>query len=87
PLIEQALGDLLNIDIQNFEPSDSYHSIATAPTTDSLTHARALLYQVIDRYWVLGMECSLLEVHKLMWFLQRAIERHRLVNPLQLSFM
>lgn len=87
PLIEQALGDLLNIDIQIFEPSDSYHSVATAPTTDSLTHARALLYQVIDRYWVLGMECSLLEVHKLMWFLQRAIERHRLVNPLQLSFM
>ena len=86
PLIEQTLGDLPNIDIQIFEPSDSYYSVATATTTDTLTHARALLYQVVDRYWVLGMECSLLEVHKLMWFLQRAIERHRLANPLQLSF-
>ena len=86
PLIKQALGDLPNIDIQIFEPSDSYYSVATATTTDTLTHARALLYQVVDRYWVLGMECSLLEVHKLMWFLQRAIERHRLANPLQLSF-
>lgn len=86
PLIEQTLGDLPNIDIQIFEPSGSYYTVATAPITDNLTHARALLYQVVDRYWVLGMECSLLEVHKLMWFLQRAIERHRLANPLQLSF-
>ncbi|MDF9333171.1 hypothetical protein OH690_00205 [Escherichia coli] len=29
------------------------------------------------RYWVLGMECSLPEIQKLAWLLQRAIEQHQ----------
>ena len=39
------------------------------------------------RYWVLGMECGLLEIQKLAWFLERAIERHNSDNnPLNLQF-
>jgi hypothetical protein len=42
----------------------------------------------VRRYWVLGMECSLLEIQKLAWFLERSIERvspeH---NPLELKFV
>jgi hypothetical protein len=35
---------------------------------------------------VLGIECSLLEIHKLAWFLERTIERMELDNPLDLRF-
>lgn len=37
------------------------------------------------RYWVLGMECSLLEIQKLAWFLERNIEGLGL-KPLDLRF-
>jgi hypothetical protein len=37
-----------------------------------------MLADLVRRYWVLGMECSLLEIQKLAWFLERAIERY---NP------
>jgi len=41
----------------------------------ALTPATAMLAELVRRYWILGMECSLLEVQKLAWFLERAIER------------
>jgi hypothetical protein len=52
-----------------------------------LTPATAMLAELVRRYWVLGMECSLLEVQKLAWFLERAIERYNPDdNPLNLQF-
>lgn len=41
-----------------------------------LTPASAMLAELVRRYWVLGMECSMLEIQKLGWFLQRSIERY-----------
>jgi hypothetical protein len=38
-----------------------------------LTPARALVAEMIRRYWVLGIECTYLEVQKLCWFLERTI--------------
>lgn len=52
-----------------------------------LTPATAMLAELVRRYWVLGMECSLLEIQKLAWFLERAIERLTPNdNPLDLRF-
>lgn len=52
-----------------------------------LTPATAMLAELVRRYWVLGMECSLLEIQKLAWFLERAIERYNPGdNPLKLQF-
>jgi len=52
-----------------------------------LTPARALVAELVRRYWILGMECSLLEIQKLAWFLERAITQHNLAsNPLDLRF-
>ncbi len=42
--------------------------------------------KLVHRYWVLGIECSLLEIQKLAWFLQRAIEQKQLPNELKLNF-
>ncbi|WP_240648783.1 hypothetical protein [Variovorax beijingensis] len=53
---------------------------------EKLTPARALIAELVRRYWVLGMECSLLEIQKLAWFLERSIERAG-QKPLDLRFV
>jgi len=41
---------------------------------------------LVRRYWILGNECSLLEIQKLAWFLEREIVALGLSNPLDLQF-
>lgn len=83
--IEQALGDL-DVDIVVFEPTTRYQNVAKRTGVEKLTPARALIAELVRCYWVLGMECSFLEIQKLAWFLERAIERFALENPLDLRF-
>lgn len=85
--IEEALGDL-DIDILVFEPTQKYQNVAKRAGVEKLTPARALIAELVRRYWVLGMECSLLEIQKLAWFLERAIEQFSPGdNPLNLQFV
>ena len=42
--------------------------------------------ELIRRYCVLGLGCTNLEVQKLVWFLQRSIERSGLESPFGLEF-
>jgi O-acetyl-ADP-ribose deacetylase (regulator of RNase III) len=87
PEIERALGDLPGIEITVFEPTKQYQNVAKRAGVEKLTPARALIAELVRRYWVLGMECSLLEIQKLAWFLERSVER--LIpgsNPLNLKF-
>lgn len=85
--IELALGDLAEIDIMVFEPIEQYQNVAKRVGVEELTPARALIAELVRRYWVLGMECSLLEIQKLAWFLERAVERFGPANPLKLQFV
>ena len=82
--IEQVLGDL-DLNILVFEPTKQYQNVAKRAGLEKLTAARALIAELVRRYWVLGMECSLLEIQKLAWFLERAVERRGL-KPLDLRF-
>ena len=75
--IELALGDIAT-EVLVFEPTRQYQNVAKRTGVEKLTPARALIAELVRRYWVMGMECSLLEIQKLAWFLERAIERH---NP------
>jgi O-acetyl-ADP-ribose deacetylase (regulator of RNase III) len=87
PQVEAALGDL-DIDITVFEPTRQYQNVAKRAGVEKLTPARALIAELVRRYWVLGMECSMLEIQKLAWFLERSIERHNpRANPLDLQFV
>jgi O-acetyl-ADP-ribose deacetylase (regulator of RNase III) len=72
--IEATLGDL-DTEIIVFEPTGQYQNVAKRAGVEKLTPARALIAELVRRYWVLGMECSLLEIQKLTWLLERAIER------------
>lgn len=84
--IEEALVGL-DTDILVFEPTQKYQNVAKRTGVEKLTPARALIAELVRRYWVLGIECSFLEIQKLAWFLERSIERHNPGNnPLDLQF-
>ncbi|QHG88174.1 macro domain-containing protein [Xanthomonas sp. NCPPB 1638] len=74
PLIEEALAGL-DTNILVFEPTPRYQNVAKRSGVEKLTPARALIAELVRRYLVLGVECSLLEIQKLAWFLERNIER------------
>lgn len=87
PQIEAALGDL-DVEVLVFEPTRQYQNVAKRTGVEKLTPARALIAELVRRYWVLGMECSLLEIQKLAWFLERSVERYNPGNnPLDLKFV
>lgn len=69
-----------------YEPTERYQNVAKPQGVKSLTPARALVAELIRRYWVLGMECSLIEAQKLAWILNRVIDDMGLENPLGLHF-
>jgi O-acetyl-ADP-ribose deacetylase (regulator of RNase III) len=84
--IVSVLGDL-DAEILVFEPVSKYQNVAKRDGMEKLTPARALIAELVRRYWVLGIECSLLEIQKLAWFLERSIERYTPGdNPLNLQF-
>jgi O-acetyl-ADP-ribose deacetylase (regulator of RNase III) len=84
--IQQVLADLDNVTILVYEPTMQYQNVAKTKGVEKLTASRALIAELVRRYWVLGMECSLLEIQKLAWFLERVIEAQAIKNPLQLEF-
>jgi O-acetyl-ADP-ribose deacetylase (regulator of RNase III) len=85
--IELALADLSDVDILVYEPTQTYQNVAKRKGVQKLTPPRALVAELVRRYWVLGMECSFLEIQKLAWFLERATEQFSPdYNPLDLRF-
>lgn len=86
PAIEDALGSLSGVEVIVYEPTPKYQNVAKRSGVEKLTPARALVAELVRRYWVLGIECSLLEIQKLAWFLERSINRLGLDDPLDLRF-
>lgn len=91
PKIEQALSDLEGVDIFIYEPTQKYQNVSKRQGQTKLTPARAMIAELIRQYGVMGMECSLLEIQKLAWFLERSIEKRastnsEFKNPLDLRF-
>jgi O-acetyl-ADP-ribose deacetylase (regulator of RNase III) len=86
PLIGSALADLEDVEIVVYEPTATYQNVAKKKGVEVLTPARALIAEMVRRYWVLGIECTLLEAQKLAWFLERTIKRLGLKDPLDLRF-
>jgi hypothetical protein len=70
-----------------YEPTEKYQNVAKRTGVDKLTPARALVADMIRRYWVLGIECTYLEVQKLGWFLERSIQSLGIDDPLNLQFV
>jgi O-acetyl-ADP-ribose deacetylase (regulator of RNase III) len=85
-LIEEALGDLPGVEVLVFEPVGRYAAAPKRRGVEELTPARALVAEMIRRYSVLGMGCTILEVQKLAWFLHRAFKVIGTDDPLRLQF-
>ena len=54
PHIEEALGSLKGVDVLVFEPTAKYQNVAKRSGVEKLTPARALIAELVRRYWVLG---------------------------------
>ena len=82
PLIEHALAALPEVDVLVFEPGGAPADARANQSSDvpKMTAGRAALLGLMDRYLAALMDpfISLLEVHKLMYFLQAAGEPLRL---------
>jgi O-acetyl-ADP-ribose deacetylase (regulator of RNase III) len=85
--IDAALSELDGVEVIVYEPTYKYQNVAKRAGVQKLTPARALVAEAVRRYWVLGMECSLLEVQKLAWFLERSLNHLGLRNDLKLNFV
>jgi O-acetyl-ADP-ribose deacetylase (regulator of RNase III) len=86
PEIERALGDLTQVEVVVYEPTARYQNVAKGKGVEGLTPARALVAEMVRRYELLGLDCSILEVQKLAWVLTRVLEQCKLTDPLKLSF-
>jgi O-acetyl-ADP-ribose deacetylase (regulator of RNase III) len=82
PLIEKALAVIPDVDVVVFEPGGTGSDKAPNRSTEvpRMTEGRAALVGLMDRYLgaLMDPSISLLEVHKLMYFLQAAGEPLRL---------
>lgn len=86
PEIERVLSSLSDVEVVVFEPTEKYQNVAKPTGVQKLTPARAMVAEMVWRYWVIGSGCTYLEVQKLAWFLERTVERLSLPNPLELEF-
>ena len=86
PVIESALAEVEGVEAIIFEPTTRYQNVAKTVGVEKLTPARALVAEMVRRYCVLGLGCSVLEVQKLAWFIVRGAEQTGVEDPLTLSF-
>jgi O-acetyl-ADP-ribose deacetylase (regulator of RNase III) len=86
PLIEKALGSLKNVNVVVYEPTVKYQNVAKRTGVEELTVPRALIAEMVRRYSILGIECTLLEVQKLGYFLERSVSVLKLDNKFKFEF-
>jgi O-acetyl-ADP-ribose deacetylase (regulator of RNase III) len=86
PKIEEALKSLSSVEIIVYEPTPKYQNVVKREGVEKLTPARALVAELVRRYSILGIECTLLEIQKLAYFLERSIVDLNLPNTLDLRF-
>ncbi len=86
PLIEAALKELDSVNAIVYEPSSKYQNVAKRTGVEKLTPARALMAEMVRRYSLLGIECSILEVQKLGWFIERGVRRFHRSDALKFKF-
>jgi O-acetyl-ADP-ribose deacetylase (regulator of RNase III) len=85
-LIQAALSTLKDVDVLVYEPTAKYHNVSKREGVDQLTAARALIAELVRRYSIIGIDCSLLEIQKLGYFLERAVDALKLENKFKFEF-
>ncbi|HVZ30130.1 MAG TPA: macro domain-containing protein [Asticcacaulis sp.] len=70
-LIVNKLQNLEEVRVVIYEPTKEYQNVAKRSGVEKLTPPRASIAELIRQYSILGIQCSLLEVQKLGYFLER----------------
>jgi O-acetyl-ADP-ribose deacetylase (regulator of RNase III) len=80
PMIEEAFQALPDVHVLLFPPTGAPAAMAMPVRTDrpNMTPARALFLKLTEQYLVPAYRLTLLEIHKLAYFLQEAGEKLRL---------
>jgi O-acetyl-ADP-ribose deacetylase (regulator of RNase III) len=86
PRIEAALGALSDVEVIVYEPTAKYQNVAKRTGVEKLTVTRALIAELVRRYSILGFDCSLLEIQKLGYFLERFVVKLNLDNQMDFQF-
>lgn len=86
PLIERFAQRLPDVDVIAYAPTAHYQNKPKERGVEHLTPARALIAELVRQYSILGLDCTILEVQKLAWFISRELQRHGLRDPLKLQF-
>lgn len=84
--IEKQLGNLPDVRVIVFEPTSKYQNVAKRTGVEALTPPRALMAELVRRYSILGIECTLLEVQKLGYFLERYVTLLGVNNKMNFQF-
>lgn len=79
--MEYALSKLEGVEVIVYEPTRQYQNVQKRSGVSELTPARALIAEAVRRYSSKGLDCSVLEVQKLAWFLQTSLADLSLVTP------
>jgi hypothetical protein len=69
-----------------YEPTAKYQNVSKREGVETLTAPRALIAELVRRYSIVGIDCSLLEIQKLGYFLERAVESLKLDNKFKFEF-
>lgn len=86
PKIEAALGKLNDVEVIVYEPTAKYQNVAKRAGVEKLTATRALIAELVRRYSILGFDCTLLEIQKLGYFLERFVVKLKLDNQMDFEF-
>jgi O-acetyl-ADP-ribose deacetylase (regulator of RNase III) len=86
PKIEAAFGELNDVEVIVYEPKAKYQNVAKRTGVEKLTPTRALIAELVRRYSILGFDCTLLEIQKLGYFLERFVIKLKLDNPMKFQF-
>ncbi len=84
--IEEALSSVDGVRVVVYEPTAQYQNVEKRSGIEKLTAPRALIAELVRRYSILGIECTLLEIQKLGYFLERYVKRLGLQNSLDFRF-
>ena len=87
PLIVNTLSAVDDLEAVIYEPTPEYQNVAKRKGVEKLTPARALIAEMVRRYCLLGIDCSILEVQKLAWFIERGVLHLQTKDPLRLRFV
>ena len=86
PLIIQEFANLKDVNIIVYEPTSKYQNVAKRTGVEKLTIPRAMVAEMVRRYSIIGIPCSILEVQKLSYFLERLVPCSQLANDFKFEF-